>query len=42
MASLGVDPPGSAELTTAGFGAYIAEEIAKAKRAIEIAGLKPE
>jgi tripartite-type tricarboxylate transporter receptor subunit TctC len=42
LASLGVDPPGPAELTTAGFGAYIAEEIAKAKRAIEIAGLKPE
>jgi len=42
LASLGIDLPAPAELTTEGFRAYLQAEIDKAKRAIALAGLKPE
>jgi tripartite-type tricarboxylate transporter receptor subunit TctC len=42
LAALGIDPPAPGVMTSAGFAAYLREEVAKAKRAIEIAGLKPE
>ncbi len=42
MAGFSADLPPPAELTTAGFGAFLAGEKAKAQRAIALAGLKPE
>ncbi len=42
LAAFGADPPTEAELTTRGFAAFLQNELAKARRAIEIAGLKPE
>lgn len=42
LASFGADPPVGAELTTAGVAAFLQGELAKARRAIAIAGLRPE
>jgi tripartite-type tricarboxylate transporter receptor subunit TctC len=42
LASFGADPPTAAELTTSGMAAFLEGEVAKARRAIAIAGLKPE
>lgn len=42
LAAFGADPPTPAELTTPGAAAFLQNELAKARRAIEIAGLKPE
>ncbi|MBX6375566.1 MAG: tripartite tricarboxylate transporter substrate binding protein [Acetobacteraceae bacterium] len=42
LASFGADPPTAEELTTAGVAAFLQQELAKARRAIAIAGLKPE
>lgn len=42
MAGFGAELPPAAELTTAGFAAFLAGEKAKAQRAIALAGLKPE
>jgi tripartite-type tricarboxylate transporter receptor subunit TctC len=42
LASFGADPPTPAELTTPHLEAFLQGELAKARRAIEIAGLKPE
>jgi len=42
LLSFGADPPTPAQLTTAGSAAYLQGEVAKARRAIAIAGLQPE
>ena len=42
LASFGADPPTGPELTTPGVAAFLQGELAKARRAIAIAGLKPE
>jgi hypothetical protein len=42
LVALGAEPPAEAELTTAGLAAFLQGEIARARRAIELAGLKPE
>ena len=42
LASFGADPPTRAELTTPGVAAFLQDELAKARRAIAIAGLQPE
>ena len=42
LLSFGADPPTPAQLTTPGTADYLAGEVAKARRAIAIAGLKPE
>jgi tripartite-type tricarboxylate transporter receptor subunit TctC len=42
LASFGAEPPTPAELTTSGIAEFLQGELAKARRAIEIAGLKPE
>jgi tripartite-type tricarboxylate transporter receptor subunit TctC len=42
LAGFAADLPSAEELTTPGFGAYLQNEAAKARRAIAIAGLKPE
>ena len=42
LASFGADPPTGAELTTPGVAAFLEGEVAKARRAIAVAGLKPE
>jgi tripartite-type tricarboxylate transporter receptor subunit TctC len=42
LASFGADPPKGPELTTPGVARFLEGEVMKARRAIEIAGLKPE
>jgi tripartite-type tricarboxylate transporter receptor subunit TctC len=42
LAGFAADLPSAEELTTPGFAAYLRTEAAKARRAIAIAGLKPE
>ncbi len=42
LLSFGADPPTPAELTTPGFRALLEGEVTKARRAISIAGLRPE
>jgi tripartite-type tricarboxylate transporter receptor subunit TctC len=42
LLSFGADPPTAAELTTPGFAALLQVELEKARRAIAIAGLRPE
>ncbi|HEY4252896.1 MAG TPA: tripartite tricarboxylate transporter substrate binding protein [Roseomonas sp.] len=42
LASFGAEPPAGDDLTTPGIQAYLQGEMAKARRAIEIAGLHPE
>ena len=42
LASFGAAPPTGPELTTPGVAAFLQGELAKARRAIAIAGLKPE
>jgi tripartite-type tricarboxylate transporter receptor subunit TctC len=42
LASFGADPPRGPELTTPGVASFLEGEVMKARRAIEIAGLKPE
>lgn len=42
LASFGADPPSPAELTTPGFAALLERELAKARRAIAVGGLRPE
>lgn len=42
LRSFGADPPTPAELTTPGFMALLRADQAKARRAIQIAGLRPE
>jgi tripartite-type tricarboxylate transporter receptor subunit TctC len=42
LASFGADPPKGPELTTPGVAAFLRGEMDKARRAIAIAGLKPE
>jgi len=42
LASFGADPPTAAELTTPGVAAFLQGEMAKARQAIAVAGLRPE
>ena len=42
LASFGADPPTPAELTTPGVAAFLQGEMVKARRAIAVAGLRPE
>jgi tripartite-type tricarboxylate transporter receptor subunit TctC len=42
LASFGADPPKGPELTTVGVARFLEGEVMKARRAIEIAGLKPD
>jgi tripartite-type tricarboxylate transporter receptor subunit TctC len=42
LAAFGADPPTGPELTTPGVAAFLQGELAKARRAIAIAGLQPE
>ncbi|WP_458098051.1 Bug family tripartite tricarboxylate transporter substrate binding protein [Roseomonas sp. WA12] len=42
LAALGNEPPTGPELTTLGVSAFLQGELAKARRAVEIAGLRPE
>lgn len=42
LASFSADPPPVVELATAGMAAFLQGEVAKARRAIAIAGLKPD